>query len=183
MWLSDVRRFLFVCLISVLPLAAADLILHNGRIITADARFTVAEAIAVKGERILAVGANADVLRHKTSGTEVIDLRGSTVLPGLTDSHVHALGAGLSEHTKPLPQLRSYADVQRWLREQAAVTPKGEWIVVPRTFPTRLAEMRMPTKEVLDVLHEHPVMFDASYVVIANSLALRASGITRDTPN
>src|SRR5205085_2746166 len=62
-------------------------------------------------------------------------------------------------------------------------TPKGHWIVVPRTFPTRLQEMRMPTRDVLDVATEHPVMLDASYVVIANSYALKISGITRDTPN
>ena len=63
------------------------------------------------------------------------------------DAHVHALEAGLSEFRGPLPPLDSFAAVSRYIREQAAKTPKGEWIVVPRTFPTRLKEMRMPTRE------------------------------------
>jgi predicted amidohydrolase YtcJ len=62
-------------------------------------------------------------------------------------------------------------------------TPKGSWIVIPRTFPTRLKELQMPTREVLDVATEHPVMFDASYTVVVNSAALAASGITGTTPD
>ena len=65
----------------------------------------------------------------------------------------------------------------------ARSTPKGEWIVVPRTLPPRLKEMRFPTKQDLDVTADHPVAFDGSYVWGANSLALKISGITRDTPN
>jgi hypothetical protein len=89
----------------------------------------------------------------------------------------------LSEFRAPLPVLDSFAAVQSFIRQQAAKTPPGEWIVVPRTFPTRLRELRMPTREVLDVDTAHPVMFDASYVVVVNSLGLKRSGITRDTPN
>ena len=163
--------------------ADADLILHNGRIVTVDSTFSVAQAVAVKTGRITAVGPNADVLKERGQGTRVVDLAGRTVLPGLADSHVHALGAGLSEFRQPIPELDSFAAVQRYLVDQAKVTPKGQWIVVPRTFPTRLAEMRMPTRDVLDVVKDHPVMFDASYVVIANSFALKISGIDRDTPN
>lgn len=161
----------------------ADLILHNARILTVDARFTVAQAAAIRDGRFVAVGSNAGVLRQRGPNTRTVDLRGRTVLPGLYDSHVHAPGAGLSEYRQPLPKLDSFAAVQKYLRSQAAITPKGEWITVPRTFPTRLAEMRMPTREVLDVITDHPVMFDASYVVIANTKALRMSGIVRDTPN
>lgn len=163
--------------------ASADLILHNGKIITVDGRFSVAQAVAVSAGRISAVGTNQAVLRERGPKTEVVDLGGRTVLPGLIDSHVHPLGAGLSEFRQPLPKLDSYAAVQRYLLDRAKATPKGQWIVVPRTFPTRLAEMRMPTREVLDVATEHPVAFDASYVWIANSLALKMSGIDRNTPN
>jgi predicted amidohydrolase YtcJ len=163
--------------------ADADLILHNGKVVTVDARFSIAQAVAMKDGRITAVGRDADVLKERGSATKVIDLKGRMVLPGLFDSHVHALEAGLSEYRKPLPPLNSIASIQAYLKEQAKTTPKGEWIVVPRTFPTRIAEMQMPTRDVLDVVPDHPVMFDASYVVIANSLALKVSGITRDTPN
>lgn len=175
-------QFLLLALIAW-SASGADLIVHNGRILTVDEKFRVVSAMAVENGRITAVGTDKEVLAHRQSQTKVIDLAGRTVLPGLIDSHVHALGAGLSEYSRPLPSLRSYDDVRAWLLKQAAVTPKGEWIVVPRTFPTRLREMRMPTKELLDVLPEHPVMFDASYVVVANSFALKMSGIDRNTPN
>lgn len=163
--------------------ADADLILHNGKVVTVDARFSVRQAVAMKDGRITAVGSDAEVLKERGAATRVVDLKGKTALPGLYDSHVHALEAGLSEYRAPLPALDSIPAVQAYLRERAKSTPKGEWIVVPRTFPTRLAEMAMPTREALDVVPEHPVMFDASYVVIANSLALKMSGITRETPN
>jgi predicted amidohydrolase YtcJ len=129
------------------------------------------------------VGSNASVLKERGPRTKVIDLAGRTVLPGLIDSHVHALGAGLSEFREPLPPLDSFAAIQSYIRAQAAKTPKGAWIVVPRTFPTRLKEMRMPTREVLDVESAHPVMFDASYTVVVNSAALKLCGITKSTPN
>ena len=83
------------------------------------------------------------------------------MLPGLVDAHVHALEAALSEFRAPLPLLLSFAAVEAYIREKAAKTPKGEWIVVPRTFPTRLKEMRMPTRALLDVDNDHPVLFDA----------------------
>src|SRR3954451_16045137 len=132
--------------------ADADLILHNGKIVTVDSQFAVRRAVAVKDGKITAVGRDADVLKERGARTRVIDLKGRTVLPGLFDSHVHALEAGLSEFRAPLPPLDSFASVQSYLREQARHTPKGDWIVVPRTFPTRLREMQMPTREVLDVL-------------------------------
>lgn len=164
--------------------ADADLILHNGKIVTVDARFSIAQAVAAKNGKIVAVGDSRTILAaERGPHTKVIDLAGKMVLPGLIDSHVHPLGAGLSELRSPLPVLDSYAAVQRYIVDRAKTTPKGQWIVVPRTFPTRLAEMRMPTRDVLDVAKEHPVMFDASYVVVANSLGLKVSGITRDTPN
>jgi predicted amidohydrolase YtcJ len=107
-----------------------------------------------------------------------IDLQGKTVLPGLIDAHVHALGAGLSEYKQALKPLRSIADVQAYILARAKVTPKGEWIVVPRTLPPRLKEMRMPTRADLDVVTDHPVAFDGSYVWSANSKALAISGIS-----
>ncbi len=166
-----------------LPAFAADLIVHNAKVLTVDGKFTVAQAIAVTGNRITATGSNDAILKQRTAATKVIDAKGRTVLPGLIDAHVHAAGAGASEYKAKLPPLDSFAAVQAFLKARAATTPKGEWIVVPRTFPTRLAEMRMPTREVLDVLTEHPVGFDASYVWVVNSYALKMSGIDRNTPN
>jgi hypothetical protein len=162
----------------------ADLILHNGKILTVDAGFSVQQAVAIRGDRIAAAGSDQAILSaERGAHTKVIDLHGRTVLPGLFDSHVHPLEGALSEFRAPLPAFDSFATVQNFIRQQAARTPPGEWIVVPRTFPTRLRELKMPMRELLDVDTTHPVMFDASYVVIVNSLGLKLSGITRDTPN
>ncbi|MCX6597359.1 MAG: amidohydrolase [Acidobacteria bacterium] len=181
-------RLLSPFLISLLPFALhaadADLILHHGRVLTVDAKFTVAEAVAIKAGRVIAVGTSADLLRtQKGAKTQLIDLAGKTVLPGLNDAHVHILSAALSEYRRKLPPLDSVVAIQNYIRERAAVTPKGEWIIVPRTLPPRLKEMRFPTREDLDVDTDHPVAFDGSYVWSANTLALKISGITRDTPN
>jgi len=179
-------RILALCAAASVRLAAADssLILHNGKIVTLDAGHTVAQAIAFKDGRIIQVGNSADVLRAQRSArTQVIDLQGKMVLPGLIDAHVHAREAGLSELRTKLPPLDSIAAIQDYIRQQARTTPKGDWIVVPRTLPPRLREMRMPVRQDLDVTTDHPVAFDASYVWSANTLALKVSGITRSTPN
>src|SRR6266545_2720439 len=177
------RLMLAAALAVCLQAADADLILHNGTIVTVDAKFSVAQAVAVKGGRITAVGTNAAVLKEKGAGTRMVDLRGKTVLPGLIDAHVHTEGSGLSELRGKLPVFDSIVTIQNWVKEKAKTTPKGDWIVVPRTLPPRLKEMRMPTKADLDVVKDHPVAFDGSYVWSANSLALKVSGITKDTPD
>ena len=86
-------RYLLViaCTLVTIPVLAADadLILHNGKVVTVDKKFTVHQAIAVQGGKVLKVGSNADVLKTKGAATEVIDLQGKTVLPGLIDSHTH----------------------------------------------------------------------------------------------
>ncbi len=181
--LSAVKLSLLFLATALLCAAPADLILHNAKIVTVDNDFSVQQAVAIQAGKIIAVGAEASVMRERGPNTRIIDLNGRTVLPGLIDSHIHALDAALSEARGPLPPLDSYAAVRQYLLEQAKHVPKGAWIVVPRTFPTRLKEMRMPTRELLDVVNDHPVLFDASYVVILNTAGLKKSGIDRNTPN
>ena len=94
--------------------ARADLILHNGKIVTVDARFSIQQAVAIKGGRSRRSEAIEAVLARRGPNTRVIDLAGRTVLPGLFDSHVHALEAGLSEFRAPLPPLDSFAAVQTY---------------------------------------------------------------------
>ena len=109
---------------------------------------------------------------------------GNSVLPGLYDSHVHPVSAALSEVAGPLPILNSLRDVFGYIRKQAATTPRGEWIVVRYAFPTRLAEGRFPTRAELDVAApDHPVLYHAGPAGVANSAALKLSGITKDTPS
>ena len=114
--------------------ANADFIFINGRVVSMDAKNTVFAGVAIKGERITAVGRARDVLaKEQGPKTQVFDLQGRSVLPGLIDAHVHALDAGLSEFRGALPPLDSIVAIQKFIRDKARTTPKGEWIVVPRT--------------------------------------------------
>jgi predicted amidohydrolase YtcJ len=176
---------MLVSALSFLLIASdADLILHNGKILTVDSKFTIVEAVAVKGSRIVRTGKSTEVLQaERGANTKVLDLGGKTVVPGLVDSHVHTLSAALSEFRDPMPHFTSVADIQDYLRQRAKVIPKGEWIHVPRTFATRLKEMRVPNRHDLDVVPDHPVFLDSSYVSVLNTRGLALCGITRDTPN
>src|ERR1700722_18770130 len=116
----------------------ADLIVHKAKVVTVDDKFRIAEAVAVKDGRVVAVGSNDDVLKLRGPKTRVIDAGGKTVLPGLSDSHVHPLGAATSELNAPLPRLRSLKDAYEYIRTKAKTTPEGDWIVLYYAFPTRL---------------------------------------------
>ena len=159
----------------------ADFILHHGKIVTVDPKFRVAAAVAVRGDRILAVGANADILKLAGPQTRQVDLKGKTVLPGLIDSHVHSTGAAMYEFDHPVPDMESVADVLSYLRSRAAVVPEGEWITLSQVFITRLREQRFPTREELDsVAPRHPVAFRTGPDASVNSLALKLSGIDKN---
>src|SRR5205814_6147969 len=125
---------------------------HNAKVVTVDAKFTVAQAVAARGGRVVAVGSDAEVLKLKGPGTKLLDAGGKTVLPGLYDSHTHPVGAALSEAGEPLPVLRSIPEIQDYIKTKAAGTPKGNWIVIRFAFPTRLKEARFPTKAELDAV-------------------------------
>ena len=107
--------------------------------VTVDTRFRIAQAIAVRGDRIVAVGSNADVFKQKGPNTKVIDVRGKTILPGLMDSHVHAVDASMYEFDHEIPTMETIADVLRYIRSRAAVVPKGEWICLSQVFITGFA--------------------------------------------
>src|ERR1051325_6924690 len=129
----------------------ADLVVHHAKIITVDAKFSTAEAIAIRDGRIIAIGPDEEIFKLVESGkTRVIDAEGLPVLPGLYDSHVHLTGASASEISGPIPEFKELEDAYAYIRKKAAATPEGEWIVVPYAFPTRLKEMRFPTRAELD---------------------------------
>lgn len=160
----------------------ADLVLLDGRVLTVDDQFSVATALAVRDGRFIAVGSNDDVRVHIGSRTRVIDGRGRTVVPGLIDTHVHALGVAAEEAAQPFRNLRSIGELQAWIRGEAQRRPQQTWIWTPRVYPTRLREHRFPTRKELDVAApHHPVVVDGAYAFSLNSAALRAAGITRDS--
>ncbi len=159
----------------------ADLILHNGRIVTVDEAFSIRQAVAVRGERILLVGGDEEVLATRGDDTRVIDLGGKMVLPGLIDSHVHATSACMTEFDHPIPEMESIDDVLEYVRSRAEALEDGDWIVVRQVFITRLRERRYPTRTELDrAAPSNPVIYSTGPDASLNSLALAASGIDRD---
>jgi predicted amidohydrolase YtcJ len=162
----------------------ADLVVLDARILTVDSAFRTATALAVRDGRFAAVGSNEEIRRYLGPATRVIDGRGRTVVPGFIDSHVHALDVASAEAAQPFVNLRSVKEVQDWVRAEAARRPAGSWIWTPRTFPTRLRERRLPTRQELDAAApEHAVIIDSAYAFALNTAALRIAGITRDSPS
>lgn len=158
-----------------------DLIIYHGKIATVDDRFSLAEAMAVRGERIIAVGSDDDVMKLAGPETKRVDLKGRTVIPGLCDSHVHATGAALYEYDHPIPEMDTVADVLKYIADRAELLKDGEWIVIRQVFITRLRDQRYPTRKELDsVAPKNPVMFSTGPDCVCNSLALELSGIDRD---
>ena len=167
--------------VSSLLAKEADLILHRGKIVTVDAKFSIAEAVAVESGRILKVGSDREILQLKGPDTKTVDLGGKTVLPGLMDSHVHPADACLTEFDHPVPEMETIQDVLDYIQRRAAVVKEGEWIQLRQVFITRLREQRYPTKDELDrVAPQHPVAFSTGPDASLNSLALKLSGMDRD---
>jgi predicted amidohydrolase YtcJ len=165
---------------AILLAAEPDLILRNGRIVTVDSRFSIHSALAVSGNKITAVGTDAEILKLRGAQTEMVDLQGKMVLPGLIDSHVHP-GAAMTEFDHPIPQMETIDDVLRYVRSRAQMLGPGKWIEVRQVFITRLKERRYPTRSELDqAAPENPVLFATGPDASLNSLALKLSGIDKD---
>ncbi|MCX6899962.1 MAG: amidohydrolase [Verrucomicrobia bacterium] len=157
---------------------AADTILVGGKIVTLDAQERVAEALAIRDGRIVAVGSSAEVLKLAGDRTEVIKLDGKTVLPGFVESHVHAIGAARASVTETYAELSSIAEIQDWIRRRAKDVRAGQWIEVPRNEITRLKERRHPTPTELDAATtDHPVLYTSAMKHALNSAGFRALGI------
>lgn len=157
---------------------APDTVFVRGRIVTLDARERVAEALAVRGDRLVAVGDDAAVRALAGPQTQVVDLAGATVLPGLIETHCHSIGAARAELAGPYQELHSIAEIQAWIRRQAERLPEGRWIEVPRNEITRLRERRFPTPEELDAATtRHPVLFVSVTKSVLNAAGWRALGV------
>lgn len=174
-------RLLLPLLASGSAFAAPSLILHHGKVVTVDAKFSLAEAVAVNADgRIVAVGGNDEVLALKAGDTQMIDLGGKTLLPGLMDSHVHP-GAAMTEFDHEIPTMETIADVLAYIDSRVKASKPGELILVRQVFITRLEEKRYPTRAELDrVAPENPVVFSTGPDSMLNSLALKLSGYDRN---
>ena len=165
----------------------ADLILVNGRILTVDSADRVVQAVGISGNRIVAVGTNAEVERAASPNARRIDLAGRAVTPGLLDAHDHFSGGG-AERLYVLdlsyPNVKSIADVAAAIRTKAAALGKGAWIQGRGWDEGKLAERRVLTAADLDAASpDNPVVLTQTtgHYVVANSAALRMAGLTKDT--
>ena len=167
--------------------AGADTILFNSRIATEDERRSFASAVAIKDGRFLAVGADRNVLAYRNDRTQMIDVGGRTVIPGLNDSHTHPIRGGLNYNLElRWDGVPSLADALRMLREQAQRTPPPQWVrVVGGWTEFQFAERRLPTlDEINAAAPDTPVFVLHLYDrALLNGAALRAVGYTKETPN
>ena len=158
--------------------------LKNGHVLTMDARRPKAEAVAIAGDRILAVGSNDDVGALSGTGTKVVDLGGQTVVPGFIDGHSHPAYAG-RRHLRFIDcDLRSIKTIQDAVRARAAKTPPGDWVVGFKYDDTKTAERRFIRREDLDAAApDHPVYIAhrGGHTGYVNSLALAKAGITEES--
>jgi hypothetical protein len=163
-----------------------DLILFNGNIWTVNARQPRAQAIAISGGRFLAIGTNNEVLPLASGNAKKIDLGGKTVLPGFIDAHSHPAPAGLSHLRMVDCDLRSIAEILAALRERAAKTSVGEWVLGFKYDDTKTAEGRPLTlKDLDDAVPDHPVFVEhrGGHTAWANSLALKTAKVDDATPD
>ena len=173
-------------------MATATHVYRNGTILTMDSRGSRAQALAVRGETILAVGSDAEIMALADKDTVVTDLRGRIMLPGFIDGHSHFVGAGLMFATQlnlaspPVGGVKNIAEIKELVRKRAAETPKGEWILGYGYDDTGLEDQRHPLAADLDeVAPEHPVLLRhvSGHLSACNSLALAKANYTKDTPD
>ena len=164
---------------------AADLVLVHGKILLVDANDSVAQAVAITGSRIIAVGSDAQIMRYLGPQTRVIDLSGRTATPGLIDSHGHFADGGIEElYHVPLSDAASIADVLARVKAKAATLKPGQWLLGDGWDEGKLLERRYVTAADLDTVAPlNPVwlLHTTGHYGVANSLALRMAGITAAT--
>ncbi len=163
------------------PLVAAPVtIFSNGKIVTVDDAFSITDAMAVDGDRIVALGEKAKALAAQP-GAKTVDLGGRMVLPGLMDSHAHPVAAATYEFDHPVPDIADIPQLLDYIAGRAKALPEGSLIGISQIFITRLKEQRYPTREELDrVAPRHPVQFSTGPDSLLNSLALKLAGIDRN---
>jgi hypothetical protein len=168
------------------PKPAADLIITNAKIWTVDRAHPTAQAVAVLGERIVAVGSTSDVDAWHGPRTRVVNAGGKLLLPGFNDAHVHFITGGMQLDSVQLTDTTSKEEFARRIGERAKITPKGEWILNGDWDETKWDPPLLPTKELIDPFTPDTPVFVSrhdGHMVLANSVALRLAGITAQTPD
>jgi predicted amidohydrolase YtcJ len=164
----------------------ADIIIIHGRVYTENPKQPWAQAVAIRGSKIVAVGEDATIEKRRGMGTKVINAAGKLVLPGFVDCHVHFLEGSFSLSQLNLESAKDVAGIQKLLREYAAENPGDGWVLGRGWDYTMFGSETLPNKKYLDeIFPDRPVLFTAydSHTSWVNSKALARAGITRDTPN
>lgn len=160
----------------------ADTILHNGKVVTLNAESTIASAVAIQGDRVVAVG--GELLLELYEADETLDLQGKTLLPGFIDSHTHI--DGRPERFINLAKTTSIPQLMQQLIDKAAELGPGEWITGYGWSEDQMEERRRPHRSDLDAAApDNPVMLTRAggHSAVANSLALDMAGVDRSTPD
>ncbi|MCP4099375.1 MAG: amidohydrolase family protein, partial [Planctomycetaceae bacterium] len=173
----------------------ADLIYHNGQVITVNDGMPRAEAVAVRAGKILAVGTEAEVLKTRNDSTKLIDLEGQTMLPGFVDAHGHVMGGGLQALSAnllapPDGDVKDISSLQKtmrnWIAENKEAVEKIQLVVGFGYDNAQLAERRHPNRKELDAIStELPIVLvhQSGHIISVNSKALEIGGITQETTN
>jgi predicted amidohydrolase YtcJ len=185
--LSILLSILFFSLVPAgTKIEPADLIFTNANVYTANEKQPKAEAVAVKSDRIVFVGSNAEVKKYQGANTRVIDLHGATVLPGMTDAHHHLSGVGFREMTLNLEGITNLQDFLAKVKARVDQAKPGEWVTGRGWIETFWTPPVFPTRWDLDkVAPNNPVMLGRSdgHGSVVNSAALKIAGVTKATPS
>jgi predicted amidohydrolase YtcJ len=160
---------------------SANLVLIEGNVLTMNPAKPCAEAVAVKGDRIVKVGSNEEINQLVVEDTQVIRLKGKTVVPGFIDTHIHVADFGRLLTWIDLSNASSIEDMQSSLRRHVKKTPKGKWLLGRGWNQKLFAEKRLPTRFDLDAVSpDNPVVFyrQTGQMCVVNSLALQLAGVT-----
>jgi predicted amidohydrolase YtcJ len=164
----------------------ADIVFKNGNIYTVSKHQPHAEAIAVKGDRIVFVGSNKDAQKYVGSKTRVVDLQGNTMLPGMTDAHYHFIGVGQREMNLNLEGITNLEDFLAKVKARVDATKPGEWVTGRGWIETFWKPPVFPTRWDLDKISpNNPVFLGRAdgHGAVANSAALKIGNVTKATPD
>lgn len=163
-----------------------DIILHNGNFFTVDSNTPRADAVAIADGRFMAVGTNAEILKLASGRTRKIDLGGKTVLPGFIDAHCHVGYSGVRHLRSVDCDLRSIAEIKQAIRQRAANTPAGAWVLGFKYDDTKTSDGRpLHMKDLDEAAPNHPVLIDhrGGHTSYGNSMAFKLANVTESTPD
>src|SRR5437016_5710517 len=168
------------------PKPTATLIITNAAVYTIDKQHPRAEAVAVIGDRIVAVGSRAEIDLWRDPETKVIDAGRKLVLPGFNDAHVHFIQGGAQLDQVQLTDAASPQEFAKRIAAQVAKTPKGEWILGGRWDETKWPDPQLPTRQLVDpVTRDTPIFVERydGHQALANSVAMKLAGVNAKTPD